>query len=145
MKINVLMMDYRGYGASAGVPSEKGLNKDADAVIKYAAAHPKLRRSKLVVFGRSLGGAVCFSAAQRNPTLVSAVVVENTFGSIPAMVDVLLPYLSAIKVIYTPLSSHLPSCIVVPFKITKPPFPLMFWVSGKKSAVSERNVSTSGF
>lgn len=28
--MNVLMVDYRGYGASTGTPTEKGLNLDAD-------------------------------------------------------------------------------------------------------------------
>jgi len=39
--INVLMMDYRGYGSSDGRPSEKGLQLDALAVLKYAKSHPR--------------------------------------------------------------------------------------------------------
>jgi len=39
--INVLMMDYRGYGSSGGTPSEKGLQLDALAVLKYAKSHPR--------------------------------------------------------------------------------------------------------
>jgi len=39
--VNVLMMDYRGYGSSTGAPSEIGLNLDADAVLNYAREHPR--------------------------------------------------------------------------------------------------------
>ena len=39
--INILMMDYRGYGKSTGVPSEKGLKYDADAVLKFAISHSR--------------------------------------------------------------------------------------------------------
>ena len=39
--INVLMMDYRGYGRSTGNPTEAGLNMDADTVLEYAVNHPK--------------------------------------------------------------------------------------------------------
>lgn len=39
--INILMMDYRGYGKSTGKPDEKGLNIDADAVLNHAVNHPK--------------------------------------------------------------------------------------------------------
>ena len=39
--VNVLMMDYRGYGKSTGVPTEAGLNMDGDAVIEYAMNHPR--------------------------------------------------------------------------------------------------------
>jgi len=91
------MMDYRGYGLSEGVPTEDGLNKDADAVLKYALNHPKLQGSPLVAFGRSLGGAVAVSLAQRYPGSVSAVVLENTFLSVPAMVDCLMPLLAPLK------------------------------------------------
>lgn len=51
--VNVLMMDYRGYGtilyfllfytpgSSTGEPTEDGLNNDGDAVLQFAASHPK--------------------------------------------------------------------------------------------------------
>jgi hypothetical protein len=55
--VNVLMAEYRGYGKSDGSPSEKGLNIDAESVLRYVKAHPKLTNSKIILFGRSLGGA----------------------------------------------------------------------------------------
>jgi len=33
-KINVVMMDYRGFGKSTGTPTEEGLNLDAKAVLQ---------------------------------------------------------------------------------------------------------------
>lgn len=57
----------------------------------------RLRNSKMVTFGRSLGGAVAISLAHRYPELVSAVIVENTFLSVGAMVDVLMPFLKHIR------------------------------------------------
>ena len=59
--------------------------------------HPKLRNSKIVVFGQSLGGAVAVSLAHRYPELVSGVILENTFKSISSMVDIMMPYLKALK------------------------------------------------
>lgn len=95
--INILMMDYRGYGSSTGTPSERGLNEDASAVLHYALQHPRLKNSKMVLFGDSLGGAVCVSLAHRHPDKVHALILENTFTSISAMVDRLFPFLAAIK------------------------------------------------
>ena len=40
-KINILMMDYRGFGSSQGVPTENGIVLDARAVVKYLKSHPK--------------------------------------------------------------------------------------------------------
>ena len=82
--INVLMVDYRGYGSSTGSPSEKGLNLDAEAVLNFAKSHPKLKNSLMVPFGRSLGGAVALQLARARPNDIAGVILENTFLSISA-------------------------------------------------------------
>jgi len=95
--LNVLMMDYRGYGKSTGTPSEEGLNVDAELVLNYALQHPALAGSPLIAFGRSLGGAVAIALAEKFPEAIRAVVVENTFLSISSMVDTLMPLVSIFK------------------------------------------------
>jgi abhydrolase domain-containing protein 13 len=40
---------------------------------------------------------VAISLAARHPNLVHAIILENTFLSIPAMVDTLMPLVSGIK------------------------------------------------
>lgn len=95
--VNVLSMDYRGYGSSTGTPSEKGINLDANAVIEFALKHPALTNSKIILFGRSLGGAVSFALAERYSAQVSGIIVENTFTSISDMVDVVLPLVASAK------------------------------------------------
>jgi fermentation-respiration switch protein FrsA (DUF1100 family) len=95
--LNVLMMDYRGYGKSTGVPSEEGLMIDAELVLNYALQHPSLSGSPLIAFGRSLGGAVAIALARKFPSGIKAVVVENTFLSISAMVDHIMPLVKVLK------------------------------------------------
>ncbi|RLN93809.1 hypothetical protein BBJ28_00001246 [Nothophytophthora sp. Chile5] len=56
--VNVLLVDYRGFGHSEGDPTEQGLKMDAE---------------------------------------VAAVILENTFLSISAMVDALMPFLTYVK------------------------------------------------
>lgn len=53
--------------------------------------------SKIVVFGRSLGGAVSIYLAEKESSRVAGVILENTFLSISAMVDALMPFLTIIK------------------------------------------------
>lgn len=52
---------------------------------------------KIILYGKSLGGAVSLALTERYPEDVMAVVLENTFLSIPAMVDVLMPYVRFFK------------------------------------------------
>ncbi|POM57615.1 Serine protease family S09X [Phytophthora palmivora] len=95
--VNVLLVDYRGFGHSEGAPSEEGIKLDAEAVVDAMYARTDIDTSKLVVFGRSLGGAVSVYLAEKEPTRVAAVVLENTFLSISAMVDALMPFLTYVK------------------------------------------------
>lgn len=80
---DVLIFDYRGYGASTGVPSEAGLYCDADAAWQYLTVERQIPPQRIVVFGRSLGGAVAIDLATRHTP--AALVVECTFTS---MVDI---------------------------------------------------------
>lgn len=95
--INILMMDYRGYGCSTGTPNEKGINLDSEAVLNFAKTHPKLQNSPIILFGRSLGGAVALYLNQKRTEDISAFILENTFLSISAMVDALMPWAFYVK------------------------------------------------
>lgn len=58
LQANILIVGYRGYGHSTGIPSERGLELDADAIFKFAKEHPNINRNRIFILGRSLGGAV---------------------------------------------------------------------------------------
>ena len=96
-RVNVLLMDYRGYGSSKGTPSEDGLLSDGRAVLAALQAHPRVASDLIVLYGKSLGGAVALAVAEERPDDVLALVLENTFLSIPAMVDVLMPFVKIFK------------------------------------------------
>lgn len=58
----VYLVNYRGYGGSAGLPTEKNLFKDAEIIFDSIAAN----HTKISVIGRSLGsGVACWLASQR--------------------------------------------------------------------------------
>lgn len=95
---NVLIVSYRGYGKSEGTPSEEGLRLDAEAALDYLYfERDDIDKTKIVAFGRSLGGAVAIRLAADHQDRVAAVIVENTFTSIPDMIDVVLRWLSPFK------------------------------------------------
>ncbi|KAH8096849.1 alpha/beta-hydrolase [Cristinia sonorae] len=93
MRCNVLMVSYRGYGLSEGSPSEKGLRLDAQSALDYVKSHPTLSKGPTVLYGQSIGGAVSIDLASRNPLAIRALVLENTFLSLPRLVPTALPVL----------------------------------------------------
>lgn len=82
---NVCLLEYRGYGHSDGTPSEDGLYLDAQAALDYLMQRPDINRSKIVAFGRSLGGAVAIDLCARaeNRDKIACGLIENTFTSVP--------------------------------------------------------------
>ncbi|XP_044472063.1 alpha/beta hydrolase domain-containing protein WAV2-like isoform X2 [Mangifera indica] len=93
LRCNVFMLSYRGYGASDGYPSQHGITNDAQAALDHLSQRTDIDTSRIVVFGRSLGGAVGAVLTKNNPDKVSALILENTFTSILDMAGVLLPFL----------------------------------------------------
>lgn len=91
---NILLVEYRGYGLSEGVPSEEGLYADARAAVDYLYTRNDVNHAEIIVFGRSLGGAVAIDLASRVEFTerIWCLVVENTFTSIPEMAKVLLQW-----------------------------------------------------
>ncbi|NBC22157.1 MAG: alpha/beta fold hydrolase, partial [Gammaproteobacteria bacterium] len=81
--LDVLIIDYRGYGQSEGKPSEQGTYRDAAAAWAYLTDARGVAPSRIVVFGRSVGGAVgAWLAANRE---AGALIVESSFSSLPAL------------------------------------------------------------
>uniref|UniRef100_A0A2N9J118 Peptidase S9 prolyl oligopeptidase catalytic domain-containing protein n=1 Tax=Fagus sylvatica TaxID=28930 RepID=A0A2N9J118_FAGSY len=93
LNCNVFMLSYRGYGASDGYPSQHGIIRDAQAALDHLSQRTDIDTSRIIVFGRSLGGAVGAVLTKNNPDKVAALILENTFTSILDMAGVLLPFL----------------------------------------------------
>ncbi|ORY31353.1 Alpha/Beta hydrolase protein [Naematelia encephala] len=95
---NVFMLSYRGYGMSEGHPSEHGMRIDAETALEYITTHPLLGDTKLVLYGQSIGGAVCLYAASRHPDLISGLIIENTFLSLASLIPLVLPQVPTILI-----------------------------------------------
>ncbi|KAI9827604.1 MAG: hypothetical protein M1826_006266 [Phylliscum demangeonii] len=99
---NVLMVEYRGYGASTGRPDERGLLIDGQAALDYVRARPDLAAGKIVVYGQSLGGAVAIQLVAGNrgrgggrtgdgDGRIAGLILENTFTSIRKLIPSVFP------------------------------------------------------
>lgn len=85
-----LIFDYRGYGRSRGQPSEEGTYRDAQAVWRYMAEERQTVPKDIVLFGRSLGGAVAgYLATMHAP---AALIIESGFTSVPDLGAEVYPF-----------------------------------------------------
>jgi fermentation-respiration switch protein FrsA (DUF1100 family) len=85
----VFAFDYRGYGRSAGTPSERGLAMDARAARRWLAERTNVSEQEIVLYGRSLGGGVAVDLAANDGA--KALILESTFTSLPAVANDALP------------------------------------------------------
>jgi len=88
---STLLVDYRGYGRSAGTPSEEGTYRDADAAWRYLTGERKLAARDIVIVGESLGGGVASWLAVKNPP--RALILASAFTSVPDLGAEVYPWL----------------------------------------------------
>lgn len=89
--LDTFIFDYRGYGQSEGRITEKGTYLDAEAAWRYLVEDRQIDPTKIVVFGRSLGGTIAAWLAQDHTP--KALIIESTFTSVPDIAAQLYPYL----------------------------------------------------
>jgi len=88
---SVLIFDYRGYGRSGGTISEKGTYLDAEAAWDYLIQAKHKSSKGIIIFGRSLGGAVAAETALRKGP--ACLILESTFMSVPSIAKKYYPWL----------------------------------------------------
>lgn len=130
---NLVLFSYRGYGKSTGTSNEKGLNIDAQTILDYILQHPALSHTRIIVYGPSLGGAVGINLASKNLDKISALILENTFTSMPEMAGNVIPYAKYISPIISGLCRDIwPSEAVIK---TIKDMPILFLAGGKDEVV----------
>lgn len=89
--LGVFIFDYRGYGESQGKPTEPGTYRDAEAAWRYLTEERQIDPNQVIIFGRSLGGAIGAWLAQHHTP--GALILESTFTSLPDIAARVYPYL----------------------------------------------------
>ena len=81
--LHFLCLEYRGYGASDGSPSEAGIVEDSAELLDQVLARPDVDGANVVYHGRSLGGGVV--AALASVRAPARMILESTFSSVHSM------------------------------------------------------------
>jgi fermentation-respiration switch protein FrsA (DUF1100 family) len=89
--INVFQFDYRGFGESAGSPTENGLYSDAEAAYRYLTDSLGVAPERLVIYGHSLGSGVATYLASK--VRAAGLIVEGAFTAASDRGQELYPWL----------------------------------------------------
>ena len=92
---SVLMLDYRGYGKSNGLPSEPGLYRDGEAGFIYLLGKG-YKPAQIILHGESLGTAVAIDLASRRPC--AALILEAPFTSAGDVAATMVPVIGPLLV-----------------------------------------------
>jgi fermentation-respiration switch protein FrsA (DUF1100 family) len=76
----VLLFDYRGYGGNPGLPSERGLQRDARAALDAVISRQDVDAHRIVYFGESIGTGVAVRLASERPP--HALILRSPFTSL---------------------------------------------------------------
>lgn len=76
----VLLVEYPGYGRSPGAPSEESINGAVLAAYDWAQRNPRIDSTRIIPYGRSLGGGAAVRLATDRHT--PALILESSFTSV---------------------------------------------------------------
>jgi fermentation-respiration switch protein FrsA (DUF1100 family) len=94
--LNVFIFDYRGYGKSQGKPGEQGFYQDATAAWRYLTEDKGFAADQILLFGRSLGGAVAAKLASE--VQAHGLILESSFSSAPDFAKAVFPLLARLVI-----------------------------------------------
>jgi fermentation-respiration switch protein FrsA (DUF1100 family) len=80
--INLLAVDYRGYGRSNGQPTISGMMMDCHTILDYARSWIGSNgyTGPLIIMGRSLGSASALELASTRSNEIDALIIESGFA-----------------------------------------------------------------
>ena len=99
----VLLVNYRGYGASGGRPGEKALVADGIELFDWAARLPEIDAGRIAVHGRSLGSGVAVQVAAARPA--RCVLLTSPFASALDVAKEVYPWLPVSLLLRHPFDS----------------------------------------
>ncbi|MBI1837667.1 MAG: alpha/beta fold hydrolase [Flavobacteriia bacterium] len=77
--IQVIMVDFRGYGNSSGKPTHLNIKADGEKLLSFLL--DKFKMNKIILYGASMGTQIATYLAQKYQDEITALVLDGTISS----------------------------------------------------------------
>lgn len=104
LKVNALLVNYRGYGQSEGTPGEKEMVADAIAIFDLFCNEQNLSPTNIFLMGRSLGTGIAVQVAAARPQ-AAGVILVTPYESIAVVAKFHYPWLPIKRILRHPFLS----------------------------------------
>lgn len=85
MEVNVVVIDYPSYGKSTGFPTLRSLSASAGRTIVFAKN--KFKKSKIIVWGRSLGTGAASQVINKYRSSISGFVLTSPWSTVEDLIE----------------------------------------------------------
>lgn len=91
LPVNLLMIDYRGYGLSSGDPTVKGVQEDARSAFRFISSDAVPQTDKIFVHGHSMGSFLTTMITQENS--IDGYILESPVTEVDRWTKRLIPWI----------------------------------------------------
>lgn len=91
LPVNLLLIDYRGYGMSSGDPTVRGIQEDARAAFRFVTSDAVPETDKIFVHGHSMGSFLSALIAEENS--VDGYILESPVTEVDSWTKRLIPWI----------------------------------------------------
>lgn len=79
--LQVVMIDFRGYGKSTGKPTHLNVAEDGQKMFNYLLRRKDIRDTKIYLYGASLGSQIATHLAKENQSKISGLIIDGGMSS----------------------------------------------------------------
>lgn len=87
----VVMVDFRGYGKSTGIPTHVNIAEDGQKFFDFIINKKGVKNTKIIIYGASLGSQISAHLARANKDKISGLVIDGGMSSFADIAAVFAP------------------------------------------------------
>jgi len=87
----VVMVDFRGYGKSTGIPTHINVAEDGQKFFDFIYQRKDVKNTKIIIYGASLGSQISAHLARKNKDKISGLVIDGGMSSFADIAAIFAP------------------------------------------------------